>query len=80
VLPIDRIEGKSDTDGWMPDTPTLHKVGNVIYAWPTKLTFAPMLADSVFESLPAPSRTHSDWSFLPDAPYSKAPWDENDDE
>jgi hypothetical protein len=44
-LPIDRVEGKSKTDGWMPDTPTLHRAGNMrCTAWPTKLTFAPMLA------------------------------------
>lgn len=79
VLPINRAEGKSKTGGWMPDTPTLHRAGNVLYGWPTKLTFAPMLADSVLIELSqsniSPSGTTSDWSFLPAAAYAQTPWD-----
>lgn len=80
VLPIDRIEGKSDTQGWMPDTPTIHEAINSYYCWPTKLTFAPMLADMIIEKfdkacLKASGQT-SDWGDLPDVDYSNAPWDE----
>lgn len=79
VLPVGRAEGKSKTGGWMPDTPTLHRTGDVLYGWPTKLTFAPMLADMVLEELKTPNRPPSkpatDWSFLPPAEYSKTPWD-----
>lgn len=78
AVPIDRIEGTSDTEGWMPDTPTLHHAHNTIYAWPTKLTFAPMLADKVFDSLKLTSKTskENDWGFLPSCPYSTCVWDQ----
>ncbi|MGB0720159.1 MAG: FAD-dependent oxidoreductase [Bdellovibrionales bacterium] len=77
VLPIDRVEGKSDTQGWLPDTPTIHAAGNALYCWPTKLTFAPMLADMVVEKLTGlkPSGHLSDFSDLESVPYSDAPWD-----
>lgn len=76
TLPIDRIEGKSDTQGWMPDTPTIHTAGDRLYCWPTKLTFAPMLSDMVLKKLEfSPSHTHSDFSALPEVDYARAPWD-----
>lgn len=79
VLPISRAEGKSKTGGWMPDTPTLHRAGDSLYGWPTKLTFAPMLADMVREELKksniSPATKTSDWSFLPPAGYAHTPWD-----
>lgn len=79
VLPIDRIEGKSKTDGWMPDTPTIHRAENTLYCWPTKLTFAPLLSDMILKELAAqhiePSHTSSDFSFMQDADYAKTPWD-----
>lgn len=79
-LPIDRIEGASSTEGWMPDTPTIHDTGNILYCWPTKLTFAPLLAQKIIdkfeESKITPLNKHYDWSFLPEASYSVAPWDE----
>lgn len=77
TLPVDRIEGKSTSQGWMPDTPTIHKSGNVFYLWPTKLTFAPLLSDMILEKLAfiKPSGPPSDWSFLPPAPYTQTPWD-----
>lgn len=79
VLPIDRIEGKSETQGWMPDTPTLHKVGNALYCWPTKLTFAPMLSDIIVKDLNEdgvlPSHNANDYSNLKDVGYADAPWD-----
>lgn len=78
-LPIDRVEGSSTTQGWMPDTPTIHDAGDTYFCWPTKLTFAPLLSNYIMEKLEAdkimPSHQQSDWSFLPEAPYSKAPWD-----
>lgn len=78
TLPIDRVEGKSERDDWMPDTPTIHGAENALYGWPTKLTFAPLLANRILKRLEAdgirPSGTATDWSFLPEAPYSEAPW------
>ena len=75
TLPIDRIEGKAGP--LMPDTPTIHQAGNNIYAWPTKLTFAPLLADRVAQRLQnvEPSHQNSDWSFLPEAEIAETPWD-----
>ena len=76
VLPIDRVEGKSKTDGWMPDTPTIHSVENVHYCWPTKLTFAPLLSDRLIEKIGIePSKTESDFSELATVDYTHAPWD-----
>ncbi len=79
VLSIFRIEGKSNTDSWMPDTPTIHRAGDALYCWPTKLTFAPMLSDMILEDLKkhgiTPSNKISNFSFLPDVEYAKTPWD-----
>jgi hypothetical protein len=78
VLPIDRIEAKPSV-GVMPDTPVLHNKGDKLYAWPTKLTFAPMMADKIVEELASqnisPSHNHSDWSFLPEVSYAQPPWE-----
>lgn len=43
----DRAE-PSSAKGDLPPGPFLHQRGRVLLAWPTKLTFAPALADSVF--------------------------------
>lgn len=79
TLPIDRVEGKSDKDGWMPDTPTIHSTDNMLYCWPTKLTFAPLLSSRIAEILDKeaikPGGYKNDWSFLPQAPFAKAPWE-----
>lgn len=79
TLPIDRVEGKSESKGWMPDTPTIHDAGNVLYCWPTKLTFAPLLANGIIEKLKQkgiePSNKRSDWSTLPEAEFALPPWD-----
>lgn len=80
TLPIDRVEGKSDTEGFMPDTPTIHSAGNTLYCWPTKLTFAPLLSDKIVKLLEddglKSSEKSSDWSFLEGVDYTTAPWDE----
>lgn len=75
TLAIDRIEGNSGP--LMPDTPTIIEAGNALYAWPTKLTFAPLLADRVAQRLQnvEPSGQNNDWLFLPDAEIADTPWD-----
>lgn len=78
TLPIDRVEGR--TRGLrMPDTPTLHRAGSTLYGWPTKLTFAPMLADMVVAELGrlgiAPTGRETDFSCLPPVGYADPPWD-----
>ena len=79
TLPIDRVEGKSKTDSWMPDTPTIHHTEEALYCWPTKLTFAPMLSDMIIEELHSqhilPSDQETDFSFLPEVDYTQTPWD-----
>lgn len=78
TLGVDRIEGKSKAHGFLPNTPTLHKSGKDYYAWPTKLTFAPLLSSMIAEQLKEdgilPSGTQKDWSFLPEVPYAEPPW------
>lgn len=79
TLPINRIEGKSKTDSWMPDTPTIHHTKDALYCWPTKLTFAPMLGDMIVHELKSegimPSGTSNNFDFLPLAEYMQTPWD-----
>lgn len=78
VLPIDRIEAKPGS-GFMPDTPVIHESGDKIYAWPTKLTFAPAMGDQIVEALAhgriSPSHNKTDWSFLPEISYAQPPWE-----
>lgn len=77
VLPIDRIEGKSSTQNHLPDTPTIHKAGDTLYCWPTKLTFAPMLGDMVVDWLDIePSGVSSDFCDFDTASYNTAPWEQ----
>ncbi len=79
TLPINRVEGKSKTDSWMPDTPTIHHTPEALYCWPTKLTFAPMLDDMILKDLKknniSPSNKESDFNSLPHADYTQTPWD-----
>jgi hypothetical protein len=76
VLPIDRAEGKSGAKK-MPKTPTIQRHNHTLYAWPTKLAFAPLLADMIVENVKdiTPSNTQTDWSFLPDVEFAQTPWD-----
>ena len=79
TLPIDRVEGKSKTDSWMPDTPTIHHTDHALYCWPTKLTFAPLLSDMILDDLKkhdiTPSDTTGDFSHFKQAGFAQAPWD-----
>lgn len=79
VLPIDRVEGKSKTESWMPDTPTIHHGEKTLYCWPTKLTFAPMLSDMILKTLEdkniKPSQTQGDFRHFENVDYAQTPWD-----
>ena len=78
TYPVDRVESKTTT-GWIPDTPTIHSVGNAHYCWPTKLTFAPILGDLMLEKIDVtPSHEKTDWTFLPEAQFKPAPWDDTE--
>lgn len=75
TLPIDRVEGQSGSG--IPDIPVIHQAENALYVWPTKLTFAPLAADSVAEKLGNlhPSGITSNWSFLSQPSFAETPWD-----
>lgn len=83
ALPIDRVEATSATTkgvkGWMPDTPTIHEAENHLYCWPTKLTFAPMLADMIIEKIQTRGITPAASSSPPHegsaVDYAAPPWD-----
>lgn len=47
---VDRAEA-AQVGGARPDKPSFHTVNNVTVAWPTKLAFAPMLADDLIQTL-----------------------------
>lgn len=49
TLRVDRAEGLPEgrAPGARPDTPVVRRAGNVVFAWPTKLAFAPLLAEMV---------------------------------
>jgi hypothetical protein len=74
---IDRAEGAT-SDGTRPSDPCIVEDGTVITAWPTKLAFAPLLAEQVRGRLPEPTgvRPASDallnWPRPAVAPY---PWE-----
>jgi glycine/D-amino acid oxidase-like deaminating enzyme len=53
TLRIDRAEPATDMRA-RPDTGYAEAVGDVIVAWPTKLTLAPDLADTILRLLPPP--------------------------
>lgn len=73
---VDRAEPR-DPKGQLPPEPRLLTKGNSIIAWPTKLVYAPLLADRVIESLPGlgikPSPL-TDFSSLPAAEVGQLPW------
>lgn len=75
VLGIDRAEGAEG--GRMPNKPVIQRIDHALYCWPTKLTFAPLLADMVVDNVMdiKPSGHQTDWSFLPFAEFAAAPWD-----
>jgi len=77
LAPIDRAEPRR-TDGSRPDDAFLHAAAGVFTLWPTKLAFAPRLADRLIEQLepPQPSRGEDppvDWPRSQPAPL---PWEE----
>jgi hypothetical protein len=75
VYPVDRAEKK--TGEGIPSGPAVERENNALYCWPTKLTFAPLLADMILQQIGDihPSGGTSDWSFLPEADFAETPWD-----
>ncbi len=86
ALPLDGVMGatvrisrheSATPDQRIPDGPVIRKGGrpNTLVAWPTKLAYAPMLADAVLDHLDGPSGSAA--PPLPGAPppVADAPWD-----
>jgi glycine/D-amino acid oxidase-like deaminating enzyme len=77
-LYIDRAEGY-DAAGRLPVGPTLQQRGKILLAWPTKLTFAPMLSDHVFSWLEQSGIAPSAETPAPDLPpagIGAYPWED----
>jgi len=83
TLTIDRAEGHQ-SDGGRPTSPVIYQNGRQITVWPTKLVFAPMVADEVLRRVKAaglqPSLIDGDGQVqekfdLPMAVVGEYPWD-----
>lgn len=77
---VDRAESQQP-DGKRPDTCAAKEVANMIIAWPTKLAFAPKLADQIIETIQRSDmhHNHSDTRELrawPIPAFAKPVWDE----
>ena len=71
---IDRAEA-ANAAGQRPDDVQIIQEGNILTAWPTKLAFAPRLAQRMLQMLPKPSGRALpplDW---PAPPVAPAPWE-----
>lgn len=72
---IDRAEGLT-ADGSRPDAPVIREAGPLIACWPTKLAFAPAVAERVHQIVGTPSaspaRLPADW---PRPPVAMLPWE-----
>ncbi len=50
VHDVTRVESQHP-QGWLPDKPVTYRHHNMIFAWPNKLTFAPLLARDILQQL-----------------------------
>ncbi|HEY1174147.1 MAG TPA: FAD-dependent oxidoreductase [Verrucomicrobiae bacterium] len=76
---IDRAEPR-DPKGQLPPEPRLLTKGSSIIAWPTKLVYAPLLADKVIAAMESQGieKTATTASLdLPAAEIGKLPWQQN---
>ena len=76
---INRAEARQ-AGGKRPDHASVLQEGNVFYAWPTKLTLAPALAQQIIDRLQAADITPgygegSPLSGMPAPPLAQAPWE-----
>ena len=74
ALAIDRAE-PAQVEGRLTDDPVIEQVGNVMLAWPSKLAFAPLLADRVRERLLDRPRGEIRLPDLPPPPLAEPPWE-----
>ena len=77
TLRIDRAEPATDMRA-RPDTGYAEAVGNIIVAWPTKLTLAPDLAETILKLLPPPRADAANLdalAALPRPPVARPFWE-----
>ena len=77
---IDRVEGLQGHHA-RPDRPVIQQVGPVLFAWPTKLAFAPLLADELMARIDqlVPRPSPGDFEAILDWPQPEVaapPWKE----
>lgn len=75
---IDRAEGLMP-DGSRPDEPVIHEIGRVAVVWPTKLAFAPLVAERMaawMQHDPRQRQSSSAALGLTPCPIAAAPWDD----
>jgi glycine/D-amino acid oxidase-like deaminating enzyme len=74
AFPIDRAEPFAR--GRLPEGPRLFERGNAVLAWPSKMTFAPRLAEMLTEWTGSASRKHGATGLpLPRAEVGAYPWE-----
>ena len=78
---VDRAEGRTLT-GARPDSFKIHREGNVTTVWPTKLVLAPLVAQTLAETLcQAPATVASDpatWQDWPRPEVAQPIWDRSE--
>jgi len=75
---IDRAEGLMP-DGSRPDEPVIHEIGRVAVVWPTKLAFAPLVAERLaawMQNDPRREHTSGEELGLTPCPIAAPPWDD----
>lgn len=73
TLNINRAEGFNQ--GKRPESVMIKTLDNVIVAWPTKLTFAPLLAQQIAQLLPKPSEDTSELNLNLKPDIAQAIWE-----
>ncbi len=81
TLAIDRAEGQQPGNK-RPDDPVIKQDGRTITVWPTKLVFAPLVADEVLGMMSRlsvqPTGAEVGYPDLPSVEVGEYPWDEAD--
>lgn len=74
TLRVDRAEGLTP-DGSRPEGPVVRRAGRVLACWPTKLAFAPRVAELVLEELDRGGHAGCTWpEEIERAPVASWPW------
>lgn len=73
-LSIERAEILTGAGG-KPDMPSIEKQGDIWVIWPTKLAFAPLLADQIVNDISVATVASGGWAELDKACLSLTPWE-----